>query len=80
MIELDARDLPAPEPFQLGLSALMRLKKGEVIHLRHRMVPMLLIPRLKGYFYTIVEEDEVDLYICHKDDEDAICEIRETLR
>lgn len=76
MIELDARELPAPEPFQVAIKALMKLQRGEAIHFRHRMVPMLLIPRLNEYFYEMVEEDEVDIYICHKDDEASIEKIR----
>lgn len=75
MIELDVRDLPTPEPMQVALSALFKLEQGEIIHFKHIMVPQLLLPRLNNHFYKMIEDDEVDLYICHKDDEESIMKI-----
>lgn len=80
MIKLDARDLPSPEPFQIAVSALSRLEVGEIIHFKHRMVPQLLMPRLSEYYYKMIEGDEVDIYICHKDDETSIREIERLVR
>ena len=76
MIELDVRDLPAPEPIQVALSALVKLHVGDIIHFRHRIVPQLLLPRLKTYYYEMIEGDEVDIYICHADDKDSIEQIK----
>jgi len=78
MIELDVRDLPAPEPMQVALSALFKLNRGEIIHFHHVMVPQMLLPRLNNHFYEMKEEDEdVHLYICHKDDAQSIAKIKE---
>ena len=78
MIELDVRDLPAPEPMQAALSALFKLQEGEIIHFHHIMVPQMLLPRLNEYFYEIKEEgDDVHLYICFKNDETSIAQIKE---
>ena len=79
IIELDVRELPAPEPIQEALSALVNLKEGIIIHFWHRMKPEMLMPRLNNYYYEIKEEDEVHLYICKKDDEASIIEIKAIL-
>ena len=76
MIELDTRELAAPEPFQVALSALVKLERGEIIHFKHRMVPMMLMPRLREYYFEMIEDDEVDIYICHKNDKDSIDKIQ----
>jgi len=75
IIELDVRELSAPEPIQEALSALVHLKKGVIIHFWHRMRPEMLMPRLEAYHYKIKEEDEVHLYICQKDDSASIAMI-----
>ena len=78
MIELDVRELPAPEPMQTALTALFKLQEGEIIHFHHVMVPQMLLPRLNNHFYEIVEKgDDVHLYICHKNDENSIKQIQE---
>jgi len=80
MIELDVRDMPAPEPMQAALSALFKLQEGEVIHFHHIMVPQMLLPRLNNHFFEIKEEgDDVHLYICHKNDETSINKIKEII-
>ena len=80
MIELDVRDLPAPEPMQAALSALFKLEEGEIIHFHHIMVPQMLLPRLNNHFFEIVEEgDDVHLYICHKNDETSVKQIQEII-
>ena len=77
MIELDVRDLPAPEPMQVALTALFKLQEGEIIHFHHIMVPQMLLPRLNEHFYEILEDgDDVHLYICHKNDEESISTIK----
>jgi len=78
MIELDVRDLPAPEPMQVALSALFKLEEGEIIHFHHIMVPQMLLPRLNNHFFEIKEVgDDVHLYICHKNDETSVKQIQE---
>ncbi|MDF1880220.1 DUF2249 domain-containing protein [Sulfurimonas sp. MAG313] len=72
IIELDVRDLPSPEPMQAALSALVKLKEGDIIHFHHRIKPDMLLPRLNNYFYEMIEDDEVHIYICKKDD--ALCQ------
>ena len=79
LIELDVRFLSAPEPIQEALSALMHLEKGSIIHFWHRMSPDMLFARLNDYYYEMLEEDEVHLYICHKDDKESILKIKEIL-
>ena len=80
MIELDVRDLPAPEPMQAALSALFKLEEGEIIHFHHIMVPQMLLPRLNNHFFEIKEEgDDVHLYICHQNDETSISKIKEII-
>jgi len=77
MIELDVRDMPAPEPMQAALSELFKLEEGNIIHFHHIMVPQMLLPRLNNHFYEIKEEgDDVHLYICHKNDEESIKQIQ----
>lgn len=80
MIELDVRDMPAPEPMQAALTALFKLNAGEIIHFHHVMVPQMLLPRLSNHFYEIKEDgDDVHLYICNKDDEESITKIKDIL-
>lgn len=79
VIELDVRELPAPEPIAEVLSALVHLKEGIIIHFWHRMKPDMLMPRLSAYYYEILEEDEVHLYICKKDDQTSILKIKAML-
>lgn len=77
IIELDVRELPAPEPIAEALNALVHLKEGLIIHFWHRMKPEMLMPRLNNYYFEMKEDDdEVHLYICKKDDESSICEIQ----
>ena len=80
VIELDVRELPAPEPIQEALSALVHLKEGVIIHFWHRMTPDMLMPRLGEYYYEMIEEDEVHLYICKKDDASCIAQIKTILK
>jgi len=79
IIELDVRDLPAPEPIQEALSALVDLKEGVIIHFWHRMTPDMLLPRLLSYYYKMTEEEDVHLYICHKEDKKSILKINELI-
>jgi len=73
MIELDVRDMPAPEPMQAALTELFKLEEGEIIHFHHIMVPQMLLPRLNNHFFEIKEDgDDVHLYICHKEDAASI--------
>ena len=76
IIELDVRELSAPEPIQEALSALVHLQAGMIIHFWHKMKPEMLIPRLSSYYYEMKEEDEIHLYICKKDDETSISKIK----
>jgi len=79
VIELDVRELSAPEPIQEALSALVNLQVGVIIHFWHRMKPDMLMPRLGSYYYEMKEEDEIHLYICKKDDEASISKIKELI-
>jgi len=79
IIELDVRELAAPEPIQEALSALATLKEGVIIHFWHRMTPDMLMPRLSQYYYHMEENDEVHLYICQKEDEKSIMKISELI-
>ena len=79
VLNLDVRELSAPEPIQEALTALKSLQEGNIIHFWHRMVPDMLMPRLKDYYYEMREDDEVHLYICKKEDEASILKINEIL-
>ena len=79
IIELDVRELSAPEPIQEALSALVQLQEGVIIHFWHRMSPDMLLPRLENYYYEMIEADEVHLYICHKEDRDSILRIKDIM-
>ena len=79
VVDLDVRELSAPEPIQEALTALRHLDRGKIIHFWHRMTPDMLMPRLSPYYYQMSEEDEIHLYICHKDDEASIIKIKELM-
>lgn len=75
MIELDVRDLPAPEPMQAALTELKFLDYGDIIHFHHVRVPKLLLPRLANHYFALSEVDDVHLYICCKEDTESIKKI-----
>jgi len=78
-ILVDTRDYEAPAPMQLVLSALQNIIEGNsYIHQIHRMVPELLINKIKsiGYEYIIKEDGEdYHIYIFFPKDKEKIEEI-----
>jgi len=78
-IVVDTREFEAPAPMQLVMSALQNIQEGKsYIHQIHRMVPELLINKIKaiGYDY-IIKEDNKDyhIYIFFKKDKEKVLEL-----
>ncbi|WP_187647842.1 hypothetical protein [Nitrosophilus labii] len=78
-ILVDTREFEAPAPMQMVLSALQSVLEGEsYIHQIHRMVPQMLLNKIKGMEYDyIVKKDGEDyhIYIFFKNDRNKIEEI-----
>ncbi len=78
-ILIDTRELEAPAPMQMVLSHLQSVWEGEsYIHQIHRMVPEMLLNRLKGMDYDHIikkEGDEYHIYIFFKKDRNKIEEL-----
>ena len=78
-IVVDTREFEAPAPMQLVLSALQNIQQGKsYIHQIHRMVPDLLINKIKsiGYEYLIKEDGEdYHIYIFFKNDKEKVTEL-----
>lgn len=64
-IELDCRELEAPEPMELILKNLHRLDEHNYIKMLHRIEPMMLYPILEQnhYQYRTLIENIVIIYI-----------------
>ena len=77
-IIVDTKDLEAPAPMQLVLSELQNVIEGQnFIHQIHRMIPEVLLNRLKtmGYEYIIKEKsDEYHIYIFFPNDKEKVLE------
>ena len=77
-IIVDTKDLEAPAPMQLVLSALQTMFEGErYIHQIHRMKPEHLLNKLKtmGYEYVVKElNNEYHIYIFFPNDKEKVLE------
>ncbi|HIE34856.1 MAG TPA: hypothetical protein EYP79_01495 [Campylobacterales bacterium] len=78
-ILIDTREFEAPAPMQMALSALQSVIKNEsYLHQIHRLVPQMLLNKIKGLEYDyIVKEDRENyhIYIFYKDDKEKVKEI-----
>ena len=73
VIDIDVRDLPAPEPLEVIVNALGALEMGSYIKMIHRQIPNMLLPILKnnGFKWIIRDlQDEVRVYIYIKTDKE----------
>ncbi|WP_281950289.1 hypothetical protein [Nitrosophilus kaiyonis] len=77
-ILVDTKDLEAPAPMQLVLSALQNVIEGQsYIHQIHRMSPDILLNKLSnmGYEYIIKKDkDEYHIYIFFPKDKQKVLE------
>ena len=70
IIEIDVSELPAPEPFEVIMDALLSLDKQHYLRVSHRKQPLLLYkPLEENNFDFHVQKGEVqafDIFIWHK--------------
>jgi hypothetical protein len=63
--ELDVRQMEMPEPMITILNELEDLQKGEALYVRHRKIPVYLLPELKernfSYVFKQMESDVIIL-------------------
>jgi len=68
-IDLDVSDLPAPEPFDRIMQALVNLATDQYLRVAHRKQPLLLFKPLQDNGYTFhVQKGQTqafDIYIWH---------------